>query len=598
MARVRFFSRLINFFEHKRDRIASRLSASSRKEGIASTICLALLLIGLPIATVMAAVQYGSAPGDSYVGNNTSYFIPPPVNSSSSASYLPPGNSSSNGPGVISAGGTNPDGTCSNQVTLFDTYHRSTVQLPPLQTARARSAAVQGADGNIYVLGGDDCGQATPGKPTVLDSVETWAPGSSQWTYATPLPTARTGLAAVLWNGYIFTMGGTVDGTPLGNTGVVEALDTITNVPGYGQWTSDSPLNVPRSGLAASVGPDGRIYAAGGIDATTGLPVPTMEIYNNSWSNGPNMPTPRAYFGWVTDATGGMLAMGGVTNITYSSNAQGYTHSYVTNYTNQVDSFDPNNVQWAATPAFALNNPNSVQRVAVGSPTRALNQSVGGAVWASAPDGNTFIAGGTGWPTPAGSTLIAALAQRSSVAGNLLVKAATSPVPTNLKTSEELIENPVPSHTLTYYFQGNNLPHEDGNLEMDLTPPSGPGTVLNLLANQGWLSSLPIHGQVGPNAAFTVSIPCGVLGVNLATTVTLSKTDLEDTSGSEQVIAQASPLLGLCLFGAQSITLTPSQPLPITLSGQELKVTVQTVLGLNLGGTAPTLQVTDVTGTP
>ena len=112
------------------------------------------------------------------------------------------------------------------------------------------------------------------------------------WTTAAAMPTARTQLAAVVGaDGKIYAIGGNVGGNA---SGVVEVYD-----PNANSWTTRAAMPTPRYGLAAVLGSDDRIYAIGGnyIDIGNAGPAVVAEVYdpsNNSWASLPSLPVGRS----------------------------------------------------------------------------------------------------------------------------------------------------------------------------------------------------------------------------------------------------------------------------------------------------------------
>lgn len=173
----------------------------------------------------------------------------------------------------------------------------------PMPTARSGLAAVTGPDGRIYAIGGyaGDFGLA-------LQTVEAYDLQDNRWTTAPPMPTARHGLAATVGSdGWIYAIGGTY------GRGTVEAFSTTTQ-----SWTTLAPLPTARTGLAAAAAQSNaftpsRIYAIGGRDATW-HPVGTVEAYRpiqNRWGSVAPMPTPRSGLAAVTGPDGRVYAIGG-----------------------------------------------------------------------------------------------------------------------------------------------------------------------------------------------------------------------------------------------------------------------------------------------
>lgn len=114
------------------------------------------------------------------------------------------------------------------------------------------------------------------------------------WIEKTRLPTPRTGLAAGVVNGMLYTVGGVI--LYVGVGGHIEYLD---NVEAYdlstNSWTTKAAMPAPRGRLAVGV-IDGIMYVLGG---GTGQ-YPTDAIMNaydpvkNAWIAKPPMPSPRS----------------------------------------------------------------------------------------------------------------------------------------------------------------------------------------------------------------------------------------------------------------------------------------------------------------
>ncbi|MGZ4246089.1 MAG: Kelch repeat-containing protein, partial [Solirubrobacteraceae bacterium] len=140
---------------------------------------------------------------------------------------------------------------------------------PDLGTARAGHAAVTGPDGCIYAIGGviDSTG-------TVTNSVERYNPVTNAWGAVASMPTARQGLAACVVGNLIYAIGGQNSTSQALTT--VEVFNTVA-----GTWNTTALPSLPagRAWLAASLGPDGLIYAIGGLDTSI---TPLSEVY--SWN--------------------------------------------------------------------------------------------------------------------------------------------------------------------------------------------------------------------------------------------------------------------------------------------------------------------------
>ncbi|MGI8426676.1 MAG: kelch repeat-containing protein, partial [Actinomycetota bacterium] len=152
--------------------------------------------------------------------------------------------------------------TPSPQDPLSGTWERKA----SLPTDRRRPAMVTGRDGRIYVMGGDDGSRTQVGTPSKASRVvEAYDPCSDIWSRLAPMPTGRAELAASLGpDGRIYALGGNLDSP--GAPTAAEAYDPTTNT-----WSSLPPMTQPRAaGLGAARGPDGRIYAVGGNNVGAG----------------------------------------------------------------------------------------------------------------------------------------------------------------------------------------------------------------------------------------------------------------------------------------------------------------------------------------
>jgi N-acetylneuraminic acid mutarotase len=88
---------------------------------------------------------------------------------------------------------------------------------------------------------------------------EAYDPGSDSWQRLLPIPTARSGTAAVVLEGRIFVVGGEAT---TGTFHQVEAYD-----PKSDRWTSSARMPTPRHGLGAAV-------YAGRMHVISGGPTP------------------------------------------------------------------------------------------------------------------------------------------------------------------------------------------------------------------------------------------------------------------------------------------------------------------------------------
>jgi len=190
---------------------------------------------------------------------------------------------------IYAAGGYTNGAVRLNNLDAFDAKANAWQSLAPMPTARNGAAAAVGPDGRIYVMGG--CSFDVSNSCNVLQTVEIYSPVSNSWSAGAPMPTARASLAAgVGADGRIYAIGG--ENESLQSLNVVEAYDPASN-----SWSPAPPMPTARSLLAGATGPDGRIYAIGGNNsgagALTGALYGKIEIFDakaQSWMVGKPMP--------------------------------------------------------------------------------------------------------------------------------------------------------------------------------------------------------------------------------------------------------------------------------------------------------------------
>lgn len=162
-----------------------------------------------------------------------------------------------------------------------------------------------------------------------------------------------------------------------------------------GRWDPLPPMPVPRLGLAAATGSDGRIYALGGDRATRR--VDWYDPGRGVWGRGADMPSPRAAFAAVTAADGRIYAIGGATK----PGARG-AHRL-------VDAYDPRTDRWER--RAPMSTPRAGLAAVVGSDRRIY--AIGGqnenrrlrALEIYDPSNNTWSRGA---PMPTARTFLAA----------------------------------------------------------------------------------------------------------------------------------------------------------------------------------------------
>ena len=169
-----------------------------------------------------------------------------------------------------------------NAVRVYDPSKDAWAEASPIPTARGSPAAAVGPDGKIYVVGGVD-------PDSKNNVVEAYDPKTDSWARLKPLPTKRDdGLCAVAAKGAdgrvrIYAIGGRDDSKPGNGLSTVEAYD-----PANDTWSARAPMPTHRHALAATRGPDGRIYAIGGTNDRV-FSTDVLEIYDpvkDAWAPG------------------------------------------------------------------------------------------------------------------------------------------------------------------------------------------------------------------------------------------------------------------------------------------------------------------------
>ena len=150
-------------------------------------------------------------------------------------------------------------------------------------------------------------------------------------------------------------------------------------------------------------------------------------------------------------------------------------------------------------------------------------------------------------------------------------------------------------HSLTFYLHGHDIPETAGGFTMNQTPGPSQTLAVNLGINApNWFSEPALSGTFLPGATFKLAVPRDV-GLNLAITYRLEITN-PDGSGA-RVLGETTQVLSLAL-GSQTITIPVSTP--VTFHDQRLKLTISSVVGLNvnLKMDSTLIEATNFAGTP
>jgi N-acetylneuraminic acid mutarotase len=196
-------------------------------------------------------------------------------------------------------------------------------------TTDTSTGTIAGPDssGTYTITASKPAPYADEGSPTIKVTVQdggVGVTGAGTWTTVAPLPTARSNLAAAVGpDGLIYAIGGIA-----GNA--VYVYNPATN-----SWTTVASLPTGRADLAAAVGPDGLIYAIGGIDASNHHSS-EVDAYNpatNSWTTVASLPVARTGLAAAVGPDGLIYAIGGQDTSGISSEVDAYnpaTNSWTT----------------------------------------------------------------------------------------------------------------------------------------------------------------------------------------------------------------------------------------------------------------------------
>ena len=261
---------------------------------------------------------------------------------------------------------------------------RSVAGLPG---ARADLAAATGADGTIYALGGWS-GQigSSSNRQHPYNTVFAYRPATDSWSQVSALPASdRSGLAATAGaDGTIYAIGG------FGNTYYPQS-SVFAYTPATDSWRTVASLPDPRTGLAAATGADGTIYALGGADASN---APQSSVYaytaaTDSWAPLPGLPGGLQGLGSGTGADGAIYAIGGQGD---DGVAQNTVLAY---YPPPI----PPAIGSATSATFAVGTPGTFTVTATGKPRPVLSESgalPGGVTFTDRGDGTASLSGTPG----------------------------------------------------------------------------------------------------------------------------------------------------------------------------------------------------------
>ena len=206
---------------------------------------------------------------------------------------------------LLVVGGYATDGSALASAELFDGHTRMFRRGGNLLAARGEASATLLPNGLVLIAGGRN-GSGT------LASAELYDPEQRSFSATGAAPLARRGAIAVLLpNGKVLFAGGRSD---TNDAAPPQALaDAALYDPISGSFAATGAMAVPRSGASARLLGDGRVWVAGGIDAS-GNTLASTEIYDpqrGEFSAGPSLGSARALAATIVLPRGQMLLAGG-----------------------------------------------------------------------------------------------------------------------------------------------------------------------------------------------------------------------------------------------------------------------------------------------
>jgi len=165
-------------------------------------------------------------------------------------------------------------------------------------------------NGKIYVIGG------LSGAFTEIfhSTVEVYDPVSDTWTEKAPMPTERINHASVAFDGKIYVFGGHIGWDPSELYNTIEVYDPETD-----EWTTQAGGGfISRWGLSACVF-NGKIYTIGGSNAIA-MPLNSLQTVqeydpiDNTWKNKSDMPTSR-FQATIVSVNNGIYVIGGANEL-------------------------------------------------------------------------------------------------------------------------------------------------------------------------------------------------------------------------------------------------------------------------------------------
>ena len=193
----------------------------------------------------------------------------------------------------------------------------SAASIPPLLGPSGQLAAAT-SGGLLYAIGGN-----LSGGNATTSAVDSYDPVTNSWIPVVSLPAGRQVLAATTGpDGSIYAIGGI-------NTSGIASTEVDVFGPILNSWTTIAPLPVGRYGFEAATGPDGKIYAIGGFTQGN-VPSAEVDAYDpatGAWTTVAPLPTALGQLAATTGPDGRIYAIGGSTGVANSSAVYAYDTS-------------------------------------------------------------------------------------------------------------------------------------------------------------------------------------------------------------------------------------------------------------------------------
>jgi len=233
------------------------------------------------------------------LGAANSYWTYPPVYSFADPTV---GGGAVGGGGAITYFGGD-DGTGATSAVYSFSTSDGVSQLASMHVARSYLGYARDRSGNAYAFGGLD-GNGQP-----LASAEMYNQDSNAWAAVTSLPAPRYQFPAVFdGTNSIYVFGGITD-----TVNQTELATVLRYSVSAKSWTAMASMPIAVAGSGAAMGPDGKIYVAGGTAG--GVPTNVVQVYDptsNAWTSGTPLPEALSEIAMAVDSLGRLIVMGGV----------------------------------------------------------------------------------------------------------------------------------------------------------------------------------------------------------------------------------------------------------------------------------------------